>query len=110
MSNRQLANKFAEEIKETYAVDEVKPCWNLTQAKKYGMLSWVPDTVAFACVYHLDSGDVAAVVPIAKKVLFAEHDNTAVLLAVVGRYLINHFEMEKQAEATRVINEVLYNQ
>ena len=109
MSNRQLANKFAEEIKETYAVDEVKPCWNLTQAKKYGMLSWVPDTVAFACVYHLDSGDVAAVVPIAKKVLFAEHDNTAALLAVVGRYLINHFEMEKRGEEMRAVREALHS-
>lgn len=109
MTNNQRASKFAEEIKRTYAPDEVIVCWNLSKAKKYGILSWIPETVAFACVYKLDSGgNVTAVVPIAKRVLFAEEDNTPILLAVVGRYLMNHFEMEKQTEAVRMVNEVLH--
>lgn len=109
MTNNQRANKFAEEIKRTYAPDEVVVCWNLSKAKKYGLLSWIPNTVAFACVYNLSDGTrVASVVPIAKRVLFSEQDNTIILLGVVGRYLINHFEMEKQAEAVRMVNEVLH--
>lgn len=103
MTNRDRAYAFAKRISEVYHPDKVVVCWNFNMARKYGLMRWTPNTIAFACVYQMENGDdVNVVIPIARQVLFnSKFDFTEDLLFTVGRYIIKHYRIEQVAELMR---------
>jgi len=100
MNKRERARHIGQRIKEIYsgkgAAVGVVVCWNEAQCRKHGEIKHIPDTIGFAYSMVVNDTQIKCVIPIAKRVLYAEDKSGAIetsLLKISGRFIINHIHL-----------------